>query len=373
MMPHDSCLQGCLTDVSLGANLPAAETCFAQAGCHPGAVAACARVTGPQTPTVVDSSVSTGCGFSEVRDSRFISYDCNPVLLATEESFAHVMHSASVWAEPVFGHPQFHALYSASRTESGQAKIGYAHSLDGANFEPWATNPVIPRSDIWSGTLTDYLNVSPHPLTGELWMSWRGWDQNTGEYGVGAAHSVDATSWDVEPHPAFDMWEVPGGISPCYPADLAYTSGEIRAVISARSDTDRCELYETSGAPWSLHTPISLGEPDDYDAGGVMSSALVSRSDGLFLFYVGIESWDPDGTPRGLQLALATSTDGGRSWKKSLLNPITGISNRSEGLVTEVHASAVGDEIHVWTRDWYDDLQANGYGWFIYEPHRVVH
>lgn len=374
MMSSASCLDGCITDATLGADLVAAETCYAEAGCHPGAIATCARTTGPTEPhLVVSARDSAPCGFSAVKNSRFSEYDCNPVFIDTDEPAARVLHSAAIWSESVMGHPQFHALYSASRKADATPRIGYAHSLDGTGFIPWEANPVIDKDMLWSNTFVDFIQVSRHAETGTLWSSWRGWDTQSGQYGVGIASSGNATEWEPDPGPAFDLREVHGDISPCYPTELTERANDMIALVSATHDADTCGLYETGGDPWSLTGPLSMGEVTGYDAGGVMSSALVIRSDAQYLFYVGIGAWNETGAPNATHLALATSSDDGATWKKSRENPYTGVANESDGYVVEVHATSVGDEIHVWTRDWYPDHDGYGYGWFIYEPHRVVH
>ena len=333
-----------------------------------------------QPPNVHPGDV-TECGFTQVAETDFWSYDCNPVFSSTDEGWAPSIGGSSFVVTEVMGHAFFQLFYIGWGDESrdGNYGLGYAVSPDGTNWTPNANNPLINpanQSD-WDGSGMDAPRVVWDPTSQQYVMLYQGYNlaPNNTHFAMGVATSTDGTSWSRYPlNPVLDMASPSGSIQNwCWP--LGLTLGEVGGfrgyMAGIRNNRTACEVFELAAGDitsWSPQNQVLLaaGDSGDWDDEGFTALAIAELDGTHYLFYVGFGKWENLGSyqeTRKSFLGMATSTDG-RSWTKT--GDIIPINNTQAGHVGGVAASTIGDRIHLWVTDKYDDNNAVGY--FLYDP-----
>ena len=203
----------------------------------------------------------------------------------------------------------------------------------------------------------------------------------------------------------YSPYELSSTINPCWPLTITLDErGLIRSYIGAkdsrevvelafdwaRLETDlwanlstgntvslygsgyypACHMYSADALDldtWVMNdeAPILRGGPEEYDAGGISSAAVVELEGVFYMFYVGFEEWRDNPEYEGvisaskLTLNLATSTDGGETWIKDADNPLP-VNLTSPGEVSAVGAQVIGDRIHFWVTDQYTIEEEDG-------------
>lgn len=338
-----------------------------------------------QPPSVNPEDV-TDCPFSGVEGTRFQRYDCNPVFTNTDEDWVEGgVGAIGFHVEEVLGHAFYQMWYSTGR-RGGHYGLGYAISANGTDWTPLPDNPVFENpSGGWNTDGMGAVNVLWNDAEDRYILAYQGVNFSLNGNGLGILSSPDGRVWAEERDgDAFlNLSEPVDGVSYCWPLALTWEAedgyrGYITGGTSALSNT--CEIYGYGGADLDHIEPDSGGPvlkagPDAYDQEG-MASAAVVHLDGLwYMFYVGIRSWEPlPGYTNWIvatdtTLNLATSEDGVH-WEKSADNPFKAVSLVSDPYVIgNVGAQVVGDRIHLWIDDYYEEVGASAVGYFLYEPY----
>jgi hypothetical protein len=334
-----------------------------------------------QPPNVHPGEV-TECDFSQVEETDFWSYDCNPVFSSTDEGWASSMGSSSFVVTEVMGHAFFQLFYVgwAAEERDGNYGLGYAISPDGTNWSSNGKNPIIEPSapSDWDGTGIAAPSVIWDTETQQYVMLYQGYnlDPNNLQAAMGVATSTDGQSWSRFPlNPVLDMLSPTGNVNSwCWP--LGLTEGAVGGfngyMAGNRNNKSACEVFQLTAADitsWEPQTNVVLaaGDSGEWDDEGFTSLAIVELEGTDYLFYVGFGKWENFGSyqeTRKSYLGMATSDDG-RSWTKS--GDIIPINNTNAGHVGSVAAASIGGRIHLWVSDRYDDSNAVGY--FLYDPY----
>lgn len=346
------------------------------------------KLTG-ERPDVAPGDV-TECPFSEIAGTPLLEYDCNPVFESTNEAWGGDVGSVGFYATEVLGHPFYQMWYtSASSDQFGDFGLGYAVSTDGTNWSTHEGNPLF-ESD---PTSWDRDSIAGQVVVWDAYadqyvMAYQGFTLGDGMFdpgiwGLGIATSPDGVVWDKHPNnPVIDFTNdfdiFTSDIQPCWPLTITFYRQSFRGYIAASRTKEAlfgeaaCHIYSMTsvdGGSWSIDESQPVMEAGArYDEMGVASAAIVEYEEVQYMFYVGFTDWvqyDGYQSAQNLTLNLATSTDGGYSWRKDPNNPLP-VNLTSPGEVSSVGAQVIGSLIHVWVTDSYPDGQAVGY--FLYDP-----
>ena len=192
--------------------------------------------------------------------------------------------------------PIYKLWYEGSDNES-TARIGYATSSDGINWDINNSNPVFSPGDYDAWDDDDVGNpcVVKEGSTYKMWY----WGDNdlTGIDQIGLAVSNDGISWQrvrsepvIAPDPSI-WWQGGEGIGT--PQVLRVNSGYVMAYHAAdQSGTIRIGLATSSdGLEWKKeHNPIlDIGSDNSWDSISVVTGSLIQDASHLKLWYFGID------------------------------------------------------------------------------------
>lgn len=335
-----------------------------------------------QPPEVHPGDV-TECGFSQVEETDFLEYDCNPVFSSTDEGWAPTIGGSSFLVTEVMGHAFFQLFYIGwgDDDRDGNYGLGYALSPDGTNWSPHQQNPMIEPSvsSAWDGSGMDAPRVVWDEESQQYVMLYQGYnlDPTNLQFAMGVATSTDGQDWTRFPlNPVLNMAAPSGNVqSWCWPLGLTrgLVGGFNGYMAGIRKNRTACEVFQIVASDitnWEPQNDVLLaaGQSGDWDDEGYTSLAIAELEGTHYLFYTGFGKWENLGSyqeTRKSYLGMATSSDGS-SWTKT--GEIIPINNTTAGHVGSVAAASIGGRIHLWVSDRYGDNNAVGY--FLFDPYR---
>ncbi|TVQ91659.1 MAG: hypothetical protein EA397_08595 [Deltaproteobacteria bacterium] len=353
------------------------------------AAASCGQEIGlsPFPPTLHPEDV-TECGFTPISGTQFSRYDCNPVFTGPVDTWGTGVGSIGFHTTEILGHPFYQMWYTARPRGAGFGEwaLGYAVSGNGTEWEAHHANPLMEaeRGEWDSDSLAGQVVVWD-PDTSQYVMAFQGFTlrqsaADPGIWGLGIATSPDGIRWSKLPNnPVINFDEVEGDIRPCWPLTMTKTPEGFRGYLAAghageaQFGDHKCEIYAMSAehpSRWEIHPRPVLTGDNWYETEGVVSASVAELNDVQYMFYIGFEDWIPGVGFRSATIrnfALATSTDGGQSWNKESTNPIP-LNLTSPGRMSAVGARVVGPRIHLWITDYYEELDQQAVGYFLFEP-----
>ncbi|MDO8491528.1 MAG: dockerin type I domain-containing protein [Dehalococcoidia bacterium] len=185
-------------------------------------------------------------------------------------------------------------------------RIGYASSVDGTAWAPFASNPIMIQGA--AGTFTESGVMSPSVILDsgalKMWFTGRsaaGAGESIGTLKIGYATSTDATTWApyvgnpvLSANPA-NSWETRGvGPATVVRGGLTYymwytgtsgTGASLRTTLNGATSSN--------GTTWnpSASNPLLSGATGTWTAMGVGSPAVVKQTDNLLrLYYSGVDA-----------------------------------------------------------------------------------
>ncbi len=354
-------------------------------------------------PVNLDPGDVTACDFSPIVGTKMSTYDCNPVFHSTDEEWGSSVGSVGFHVTDVLGHPFYQMWYTASPPGSGWGDygLGYAVSADGTNWQSNNDNPLFQAdSTAWDSDVFQGQSIVWDADFDQYVMMWGGFTIGSGNSGIGVATSPDGVNWTKNPaNPVIDFQEVAlsQGVQPCWPLTLTRTAGGFTAYITGSDAADifgagRCDIYAMSSLDlvnWNINPNPVLAGDAEYDLWtdtvttnlpdgmGMTSAAVVEYEGILYMFYVGFDSWTEDQannvrSATNTTLNLATSFDSGLTWNRAANNPLP-VNLTTPAAIGSVGAQVVGERIHVWVGDYYEDLDSAAIGYFYYEPDIEIH
>ncbi len=159
----------------------------------------------------VDPGEVTACPFSPVPDTRFSSYDCNPVFSGTDEDWEGSVGAVGYLVTEVLAHPFIQIWYiGASGSDFG---MGYAISANGTDWETYPSNPVFSReAGAWDEDSVSAQVVVWDPVEMQYVMAYQGYSLNDSSdstddiWGIGVTTSRDGVTWTKHPdNPVIDF------------------------------------------------------------------------------------------------------------------------------------------------------------------------
>ena len=347
-----------------------------------------------QIGAAVDIALETAleCGFTPRSGTQLSRYDCNPVFTGTEERWGEGFQSVGFRTQNVLGHP-FYQIWYSSFDAQGNYGLGYASSSDGTTWQAHPGNPVIDDDRGWDATSMDHVRVVWDELAGRYVMAYQGFDVQGGTFGLGVMTSPDGVDWTPfnGGQPVLDLAEPQAetGVSYCWPVGFGWAPdrgyfgylGGSPPDVPGPAGVGVCQIYDF-GAP-RLESGFVLGRepvlaagPEPYDAAGMASAAPFQVNGTWYMFYVGFADWgvSPDNTlvfSQQHSLNLATSPDG-RTWTKHPGNPLP-VALTDPGVIRQVAAQVVGDQVLLWITDFYEGIGENAVGYYLFEPTGPVH
>jgi hypothetical protein len=352
------------------------------------ALAGCGQEYNVSSPVNVDPNLITECPFSPVPGTRFQRYDCNPVFTGSDEEWATSTGSVGFHVEEVLGHAFYQMWYATGLTDGTGMGIGYAISTDGTSWESLPTNPGYQSpSSGWNRDSLGATAVVWDSNADQYVMAYQGVNYDTDANGLGMLVSEDGRTWseanDGEMY--VNLSADVAGVTYCWPLSLAHDPElGFRGYIGGSNagplgGGDICEVYYYGGPDLQNirpdnDAPVLRAGQGVHDQKGVANAAVVELDGTWYMFYVGINEWQPvPGTnfvmPLNTTVNLATSPDG-LDWTKSEDNPILEVSvvQDTPFRIGTIAAQTVGPRIHLWIDDYYPDLDTNAVGYFLYEP-----
>jgi hypothetical protein len=335
-------------------------------------------------PPAVDPEDVTECPFSPIPGTRFQRYDCNPVFTSSDEDWVQGgVGSVGFHVEQVLGHA-FYQMWYSTGAQDGNYGLGYAISSDGTNWTPLGDNPVFvnPGSG-WNRDSMGAVTVVWDSDQDQYVLAYQGVNFETDGNGLGILTSPDGKEWTEARggEPFLNLSEELGGVRYCWPLALTWETdigfrGYINGGKGAYSDI--CQVYGYGGPDLDHLSPDEGGPilragPDRYDQKGMASAAVVKFEDTYYMFYTGFPAWEPIPNtnfiaPSSTTLNIATSPDG-LNWEKDPANPYVEISLVDNPYrIGNVAAQVVGERIHLWIDDYYEEVGASAVGYFLYEP-----
>ena len=131
-------------------------------------------------PPEVDPADITECGFTQVGDTDFYRYDCNPVFSTTGEGWAPTIGSTAFAVTEVVGHPFYQIWYQGIPGEQAQGDygLGYAVSADGTSWDSYPENPLLsePADESFDADGMDAMQVVWDPQTEQYVMLYQGYN-----------------------------------------------------------------------------------------------------------------------------------------------------------------------------------------------------
>jgi hypothetical protein len=349
------------------------------------ALAGCSNEYQVLQPPDLNPEDVTECPFTPISGTRFQRYDCNPVFSGTDEEWATSTGSVGFHAEEVLGHPFYQMWYATGLSDGQGFGLGYAISGNGTEWEPLGTNPTYITPDAgWNRDSLGAVNVVWDSNDSQYVLTYQGVNFTTDANGLGILTSPDGQGWTPanDGKPLLNLSDVIGGVTYCWPLALAHDpdGGFFGYIGGGRgAGDDKCEIYYYGGPDLgSLRpendAPILPAGQGIHDEKGTSSAAVVKLEDTWYMFYVGINRWEPiPGTnfvaPFNTSLNLATSPDG-LNWTKYEDNPILEVSvvDSPPYTIGTVAAQVVGPRIHLWIDDYYPEIDSNAVGYFLFEP-----
>ena len=340
-------------------------------------------------PVDVDPGDVTECDFTKYEQTDFYEYDCNPVFTSSGESWAGDIGSIGFHTTEVSGHPFYQMWYSADTTNGSAYQIGYAISGDGTNWDTHPSNPLLTAAPgAWDQDSMSGLQVLWDEDESLYVMTYQGVTLPTdafdpGRWGMGVATSDDGVRWAKHPaNPVIDFNDpiVSDTLSPCWPLTLTKRVGSYISYVGASAPDPfgfgqpRCDVYTSVGtglSNWSFTPSPALVAGAWYDASGILAADIVEFEGQFYMFYIGFEEWVDSGlgyvSTNKPHIALATSSDGA-TWTKWAGNPI--LSPEVSVDARSIGAEVIGSRIHIWVSSYYEELDTNAVGYFLYEPNR---
>jgi beta-1,2-mannobiose phosphorylase / 1,2-beta-oligomannan phosphorylase len=340
-------------------------------------------------PVDVNPGDITECGFTPISGTRFSRYDCNPVFTNTGEDWGKNIGSIGYHAQEILGHPFYQMWYSAYSSSDGTGYgLGYAISADGTNWETHEANPLFeePVDGGWDKSSMSGMQPIWDAENQMYYMMYQGINLDTGKTKLGMYESPDGLNWTQSPQsPLLDFAEEYAGNSYCWPLALTKTSdGVLNGYLAGGprdllSPTGTCQIYRFTGEDFdniSLdNEPVLAAGPDNYDKAGMTSAAVVEFGDTHYMFYSGFVKWTEVNqyfvSATNVRLSVATSPDG-VNWTKDADNPKPVHASES-GYIGDVSAQKIGNRIHLWITDYYEEEDDSAVGYFYYEPEIEPH
>ncbi len=341
-------------------------------------------------PVDVNPEDVTECGFTPVSGTQFHVYDCNPVFTGTNEAWASGVGSTGFHAEEVLGHAFYQMWYATGRADGvGQYGLGYAISTDGTNWSPLDINPVfVDPGDGWNRDSMGAITVVWDSNDKQYVLAYQGVNYDTDANGLGMLVSSDGQTWTESNNGEWyvNLSSQIGGIVYCWPLALTHEPdlGFRGYIGGSQGLSDVCEIYTYGGPDLNNMsadnaTVILPGGQGVHDEKGVAGAAVVKLGETYYMFYVGINRWEPIPNtnfvaPYNTTVNVATSPDG-INWTKSVDNPIIELSVTQDQPYTigNIAAQVVGPRIHLWIDDYYPEEDSNAVGYFFYEPDIAPH
>ncbi len=333
-------------------------------------------------PVDVDPGDVTDCDFTQVEDTEdFYEYDCNPVFTTSGEEWAPSVSSTTFNVTNVMGHPFYQMWYVGIDNSDGWGDygVGYAVSSNGTDWDPHPDNPLwtAPENQgAWNASAIDALQAVWDPDEERYMMIYQGYNIPDVIWKMGVSTSDDGTDWEHY-DPPLDMAQGSGDVTTwCWPLGL-----ELGSIIGysgyLAGGNNTCAVYQLdAGGPESWTTSSTLvlpiGSSGEWDDTGVISMDIAWLDGTAYLFYVGYGAWIVQGAYLETSeqfLGWATSDDG-QDWKKQGMVPL---HKTSSGEVRAVNAHTVGQRIHLWVTDEYEDGGGDtqtGVGLFLFDPER---
>jgi hypothetical protein len=361
----------------------------------------------------VDPGEVTDCGFTQVEDTEFWRYDCNPVFTGTDEDWVERITGTAFHVTNVLGHPYYQLWYTAASgsTDGRPFGMGYAVSTDGTDWTAYEGNPVLSEPGderAWNADLMDRLQIIYDPaedLYVGLYLGVNKADQ-VGGFGVIASH--DGWTWYRRNDMVYSLdTQVEDVQGWCWP--LGISLGEVSGYtgyVAGRTepqgggeDPPVCRAYRLNGTDFENWTPIAdepildAGAEGEWDDEGIVSLATATLGDDKLMFYVGFGTWTDD--PANSRNKIASESfvgmakmDGEGNWEKSGdLLPLHNLDDGDGGFVAKIAAYTVGPRVHAWITDAYCEVEAGAWsadltecaanekqqavGYFLYEPGRA--
>jgi len=345
-------------------------------------------------PPDVDPGDVMACPFSQVGDTDFYAYDCNPVFTTSSEEWAPTIGSAAFAVTRVLDYPFYQIWYSGMQVDGmgaeqmGTYGIGYGVSANGTDWETNPSNPLMAvptQTTAWDYSNMDALQVLWDPSTSQYVMLYQGYNINNPRnsiWGMGVATSPDGVVWDkLASNPVIDLTTsgVAGVQGWCWPLGLSLgqTAGYTGYIGGYARANGACQVYSFRSADVATWTPkaevvLPAGQMNAWDDQGAVSLSVAELEGTYYMFYAGFGDWDT--SQPGVRMSknhyfgVATSPDG-ENWTK--WPDYVPLNRTPEGSVQAIHAYTMDKRILIWVDDDYSDLgfgQAVGY--FMYDPHR---
>lgn len=325
------------------------------------------------------------CEFSPISGTKLSVYDCNPVFTSVDEAWSAEVISVAFRTQRVLGAPVFQVWYTSELAgyETGWG-LGHAVSFDGITWQPHPDNPLYGPTPGWDRQRASAVNVAYDEVNDSFALAYQGSDLEASSLGMGVLQSPNGVRWR-EPEAGSQLFDLTDPYIPyCWPLGLSWApSRGYFGFLASAGPGQTCEAYRFDAADLSpdavtLDGGASLrAGPREFDASGMTSVAVVEFEETFYLFYTGFRTWVPTENDRFIRtsdtsLALATSSDG-RFWSKSgRENPLP-VALTEPGEVGGLGAQVIGDRIHLWVTDQYDELDQKGIGYYLYEPTIEAH
>lgn len=337
-------------------------------------------------PVSVNPGDLTDCEFTPIPGSKMSRYDCNPIFSGSSngEDWLQVTGGIGYRAELVMGHAFYQMWYVGypDAQNGGNWGVGYAVSSNGVDWVPAEENPLYqePANGGWDKSAMQGPTVVYDPVEKEYHLMYHGINFDSGSSRLGLMGSKDGIDWAMNANnPILDLTQAYQGNRYCWPLTFTWTGDGFRGYLTGGADTgfgnDVCEMYDYGGPSVNDMTlgrnPILRAGPQWYDQSGFTSASVVQFEGTYYMFYSGFETWtdDPGGQWRyatNASLSLATSEDG-VTWTKHPDNPIP-VEASITGEIGDVSAQVVGERIHLWISDYYEEEDGTAVGYFYYEP-----
>ncbi len=344
-----------------------------------------------QGPVDINPGDIAECGFSPISGTRLSVYDCNPVFAGSGEGWAEGFVSVGFRTQQVLGHPFYQIWYTARNPAGDRWGLGYAVSHNGTDWTPHPDNPLLRNEEgAWDQDQMDGIQIIWDAARGEYVLWYQGYQLGTnafdpGQWGIGVKTSPDGVAWSnlKGNGMVLDLQKQYNGVDYCWPLGVSWDASTGYSGYMAGGETPppgafpNCEVYRFTGDDLDHPNTFDFGArpvleagPEPYDAAGHASVAVVEwAEDAWYMFYVGFSDWQDNGnviTSQNHSFNLATSTDG-KNWVKDPDNPLP-VNNASPGVVRDVAAQKYGSRILLWITDYYEELDQNAVGFYIYEP-----
>ncbi len=347
----------------------------------------------------IDPATYMPCDFSVMDDARLSIYDCNPVFEATDEAWFDggggemSVGAVGFYTNLVMGFPVYQIWYTA-RVADGSADdgtdflaewgVGTAVSENGADWDTHPDNPLLTEvGGAWDQDGINAIQIARDDRHDRYVMTYQGYvfDDGLLSVGVGVAESRDGIAWTRSPANPVLMQgvEYEGGMFMSWPlAIYVNEGGGVTSYMAANTGSEVIDMYavevsEDLGTWHVFDEPVLQAGPEVYDKAGITDASVVKLGEVYYMFYIGAGGWEDiiggARTPVIQSLNLATSTTG-INWTKHPDNPIA-VTLTAEKELSGVAAQVVGDSIHLWVTDNYDetgDGKRSAVGYYLFRP-----